>query len=981
MSVDKHLKGLSKTEVTESRKKYGENILTPPVRIPWWKLFLEKFEDPVIRILIIAAILSIGIGIIHNDYTEGIAIVIAIILATGIAFLNEYKANAQFDLLNKVNDSVDVEVIRDGRYSSIPMNEIVVGDLLLISTGQEIPADAEIIKATNLQISQAKLTGESHPIEKYDRKNSKTLEPYPDYMVYKNTVVLDGHGVIKVASVGDHTEIGKTAREAAVMSGNKTPLDKQLARLSRLIEVIAFSIAALIFAALFGQGVVSHSLQLSQPQWIFTLFSITSMHLALTMIWAPVAFDAFELFKIPISPPSWLEKGGIKPWIFFLTFSGLLWGGGIYFFMQQGWISSIPSEWISEKIILELLQYFMIAVTIIVVAVPEGLALSVTLCLAYSMRKMIANNNLVRKMHACETIGAATIICTDKTGTLTENKMHVTEFEFPYKNEKTLNEKEWIVRSIALNTTANLNFSESEMHPSVLGNPTEGALLLWLHENNINYLPVREQFENLKEWSFTTEKKYMATIAQIEKGKTPILFVKGAPEIVLSHCSLVQTEKNIKSKKEYEGSIFDNLTKCQDKGMRTIGFAYKEIHDFSTSIDIDQIVNGMTWLGFTAISDPIRPDVPSAIDICMKAGVGIKIVTGDNEKTAREIAKQIHLWQDEDDDNENALVSGSDFEKWDDEKIQKCISEIKVLYRARPDNKLKLVKSLQKNNEVVAVSGDGVNDAPALNHADVGLAMGKSGTSIAKEASDIVLLDDSFTSITKAILWGRSLFQNIQRFLIFQLTINVAALGIALLGPFIGIKFPLTVMQMLWVNLIMDTFAALALATEQPNEKLMQKPPRHPDDFIIDRNMTWLVLGGGVVFIVIMLGFMLFYLNGMETPGLEWRDQTHEYKYRLTVFFNVFIFLQVWNMFNAKAFGTQKTVFATLFTNKAFLIVTAIIVIGQILMVQFGGALFRTIPLALNDWLKIIGYTSIVFWVGEIVRVILSIRNKERGEK
>ncbi|WP_372368222.1 calcium-translocating P-type ATPase, PMCA-type [Candidatus Uabimicrobium sp. HlEnr_7] len=966
---DKHLKGLTDAEVIESREKNGANVLTPPPRDPWWRLFLEKFEDPVIRILIIAAVLSIAIGVIHEDYTEGIAIVIAIILATGIAFINEYRANAEFDILNQVNNEIPIEVIRNGKFMSIPMNEIVVNDILLVNTGQEIPADTEVLKSANLQVSQAKLTGESHPIHKCIKAESQVSEPYPDYMLYKGTVVVDGHATLRVTAVGDHTEIGKTARDAAVLSGNTTPLNKQLAKLSRLIEVVAFSIAAAIFIALIIQGVSDKSLVLNQAQWIFTGLSMSAIFVALTMMWAPVFFDACDIFKIPSSPPKWLEKGGLKPWIITIILGVVVWGAGIYLLIQNKFISSVPQEWITEKILLDLLQYFMIAVTIIVVAVPEGLALSVTLCLAYSMRKLIANNNLVRKMHACETIGAATVICSDKTGTLTQNNMHVTEFKIPYKSDDKLKKDEWIVRSIAINSTANLDFSKSQTNPNILGNPTEGALLLWLHENDVDYLPLRKAHEQLKEWSFNTERKYMATIAKIDGLKNPVLFVKGAPEIVLGKCSLVETADKLKSVTSYQKEVNEQLVTYQDKGMRTIGFAYKEIQNYGNDINIDKIVNGMNWLGFTAISDPIRPDVPDAISVCMRAGVDIKIVTGDNEKTAREIAKQINLWEDEDNNRENILVSGHDFEEWDDEKLQKNAKNIKVLYRARPANKLRLVKNLQEQNEVVAVTGDGVNDAPALNHADVGLAMGKCGTSIAKEASDIVLLDDSFTSITKAILWGRSLFQNIQRFLIFQLTINVAALGIALLGPFVGTQFPLTVMQMLWVNLIMDTFAALALATEPPNEKLMNRSPRHPDDFIIDRTMTWLILGGGFVFICVMLVFMIFYLDG-GTPGLKWELQSFEYKYRLTIFFNTFIFLQLWNMLNAKAFGTGKSVFATLFKNKAFLAVAAIIIVGQILMVQFGGTLFRTVPLQSEDWLKIIGYTSIVLWIGEGMRLL-----------
>lgn len=951
--------GLTEAEVRHNRAQHGENVLTPPRRDPWWKQFLEKFNDPIIRILLIAAVLSIAIGTVEHNFTEGIAIVIAILLATGVAFLNEYKANAEFDILNKVNDDIPVKVIRNGQFSAVPRRELVVNDIVLVETGEEIPADATVLEGVGFEVDESKLTGESHPVSKMPAAEAGGLSgTYPVDQVLKGTLVADGHAILRVLHVGDKSEIGQTARVAAEDTENITPLNRQLDRLSRLIGVVAFAVAGLIFVALSARGIAQGDLVLSQPQWIFAALLLVFALLALSMVWLPVVYDGLTLLGRKKAPPRWLESGGAKGWLISLGLALLVAGGGLALLLGSGSLPADPAAWMPPKMVLEFLSYFMIAVTIIVVAVPEGLPLSVTLSLAYSMRRMIAANNLVRRMHACETIGATTVICSDKTGTLTMNRMRLQEERFSGRQPGTpLANDDLIAWSMAVNSTANLRLDLDSGEPDFLGNPTEGALLVWLHKQGIEYLSLRSRAELIRQWTFTTDRKFMGSLAHLPGHKEPQLLIKGAPEIVLERCSSGITDQD---------ALHRELLALQQRGMRTIGFARRGYDKTVTrETRLEEVARDLHWMGFVAILDPVRPDVPPAIEECLKAGVRVKVVTGDNPETAREIGRQIRLWQEGDDEKAHALVTGPDFADWSDEEVELRVAQIKILARARPADKLRLVKALQAAGEVVAVTGDGTNDAPALNHADVGLSMGKTGTSIAKEASDIVLLDDSFASIERAILWGRAIYLNIQHFLMFQLTINVTALVIALLGPFLGIKFPLTVMQMLWVNLIMDTLAALALATEPPDPGLMRRKPRSPDEFILTRPMSRTILATGAAFILILVAMISGYLK----PGDP---------YRLTVFFTVFVFLQVWNLFNARSFGLGRSLFRHLFQNKAFWLVGGFIVAAQVVIVQFGGAVFRTVPLTVRDWLLIIGGTSFIAWTGEIGRFLT--RRKQRKE-
>lgn len=861
------LTGLTDQEVLSSREKYGVNLLTPPKRPSMWKLYLEKFQDPVIRVLLVAAFFSLIISIIENEYAETIGIFFAIFLATGIGFYFEYDANKKFDLLNAVGEETPVTVIRNGKIHEIPRKDIVVGDIVILNTGEEVPADGTLLEAVSLQINESSLTGELMVNKTVDEAHFDEEATYPSNTVMRGTTVTDGHGIMRVDKVGDATEIGKVARQATEQSEEQTPLNIQLTKLANLIGKAGFTIAALTFI-------------------IFT------------------SKDLYAYFT-----------------------------SGAYTGDWHSWLAI-------ARIVL---KYFMMAVTLIVVAVPEGLPMSVTLSLALNMRRMLKTNNLVRKMHACETMGAITVICTDKTGTLTQNLMQV------YEAQVDNSQPDLIAEGIAVNSTAFLEEKAPGEKPSGVGNPTEIALLLWLNGQGKDYMSLRTQAKVVNQLTFSTERKYMATLVDSPVRQKRILYIKGAPEIVMSKCNLPA---------DTIARYNEQLLAYQNKAMRTLGIAYREIAE-GESDDCATLVNegGLTFQGIFAISDPIRPDVPDAVKKCQSAGIGVKIVTGDTPGTATEIARQIGLWQPE--DTERNRITGVEFAALSDEEALDRVLDLKVMSRARPMDKQRLVQLLQQKGAVVAVTGDGTNDAPALNHAQVGLSMG-TGTSVAKEASDITLLDDSFHSIATAVMWGRSLYKNIQRFIVFQLTINVVALLSVLLGAFFGTELPLTVTQMLWVNLIMDTFAAMALASISPSMDVMNEKPRKRTDFIITPAMRNNILGVGLGFLVILMGLLAYFKT---LPG--GMDVHH-----LTVFFTIFVMLQFWNLFNASVFGTNHSIFKDASHALGMLSVALIILMGQFLIVTFGGKVFRTEPLPLMEWLYIIGGTSIVLWIGEIWRGI-----------
>ena len=883
--------GLTDQEVLQSREKYGANLLTPPKRPSLLKLYLEKFEDPVVRVLLIAAVFSLIISVIENEYAETIGIIAAILLATGIGFYFEYDANKKFDLLNAVNEETLVKVIRNGRIQEIPRKDVVVGDIVVLETGEEIPADGELIEAISLQVNESNLTGEPVINKTIIEADFDEEATYASNLVMRGTTVVDGHGSMKVLRVGDATEIGKVARQSTEQTTEPTPLNIQLTKLANLIGKIGFTVAGLAFLIFF-----------------------------------------------------------IKDVVLYFDFGAL-----------NGWHDWLP-------VLERTLKYFMMAVTLIVVAVPEGLPMSVTLSLALNMRRMLATNNLVRKMHACETMGAITVICTDKTGTLTQNLMQVHEPNFyGLKDGGKLADDDisrLIAEGISANSTAFLEETGEGEKPKGVGNPTEVALLLWLNSQKRNYLELREGARVLDQLTFSTERKFMATLVKSPLIGKKVLYIKGAPEIVLGKCKEVILDGRRVDSVEYRSTVEAQLLGYQNMAMRTLGFAFRLV-EYNEPDDCVALVseNNLNFLGVVAISDPIRPDVPAAVAKCQSAGIGIKIVTGDTPGTATEIARQIGLWKPE--DTEHNRITGVAFAELSDEEALDRVMDLKIMSRARPTDKQRLVQLLQQKGAVVAVTGDGTNDAPALNHAQVGLSMG-TGTSVAKEASDITLLDDSFNSIGTAVMWGRSLYKNIQRFIVFQLTINFVALLIVLLGSIVGTELPLTVTQMLWVNLIMDTFAALALASIPPSESVMNDKPRRSTDFIISKAMQHNIFGVGTLFLVVLMAMIYYFTNADGGMTVQ----------RLTIFFTFFVMLQFWNLFNARVFGTTDSAFKGLTKSYGMELIVLAILGGQFLIVQFGGAVFRTEPLDWQTWLIIIGSSSLVLWIGELIRLVKRLTQK-----
>ncbi|MCS3118690.1 calcium-translocating P-type ATPase, PMCA-type [Bacteroides fragilis] len=883
--------GLTDQEVLQSREKYGANLLTPPKRPSLLKLYLEKFEDPVVRVLLIAAVFSLIISVIENEYAETIGIIAAILLATGIGFYFEYDANKKFDLLNAVNEETLVKVIRNGRIQEIPRKDVVVGDIVVLETGEEIPADGELIEAISLQVNESNLTREPVINKTIIEADFDEEATYASNLVMRGTTVVDGHGSMKVLRVGDATEIGKVARQSTEQTTEPTPLNIQLTKLANLIGKIGFTVAGLAFLIFF-----------------------------------------------------------IKDVVLYFDFGAL-----------NGWHDWLP-------VLERTLKYFMMAVTLIVVAVPEGLPMSVTLSLALNMRRMLATNNLVRKMHACETMGAITVICTDKTGTLTQNLMQVHEPNFyGLKDGGKLADDDisrLIAEGISANSTAFLEETGEGEKPKGVGNPTEVALLLWLNSQKRNYLELREGAQVLDQLTFSTERKFMATLVKSPLIGKKVLYIKGAPEIVLGKCKEVILDGRRVDSVEYRSTVEAQLLGYQNMAMRTLGFAFRLVEDNEPDDCVALVSeNNLNFLGVVAISDPIRPDVPAAVAKCQSAGIGIKIVTRDTPGTATEIARQIGLWKPE--DTERNRITGVAFAELSDEEALDRVMDLKIMSRARPTDKQRLVQLLQQKGAVVAVTGDGTNDAPALNHAQVGLSMG-TGTSVAKEASDITLLDDSFNSIGTAVMWGRSLYKNIQRFIVFQLTINFVALLIVLLGSIVGTELPLTVTQMLWVNLIMDTFAALALASIPPSESVMNDKPRRSTDFIISKAMQHNIFGVGTLFLVVLMAMIYYFTNADGGMTVQ----------RLTIFFTFFVMLQFWNLFNARVFGTTDSAFKGLTKSYGMELIVLAILGGQFLIVQFGGAVFRTEPLDWQTWLIIIGSSSLVLWIGELIRLVKRLTQK-----
>lgn len=879
MDIDKNKRiGLTDEQVKQSREQHGKNVLTPPQRTSLWKLYLDKYRDPIIQILLVAAFVSLILAFIEKNFMETIGIFVAVFLATTVGFYFERDAAKKFNLLTALSEEQPVKVRRNGKVMEIPRHDVVVGDVVLVEVGDEVPADGELIVCNDLQINESALTGE--PVAE------KSLEgggdgAYPRNVILRSTMVMNGRGEFVVTAVGDATEIGKVAKKSTEQTSVETPLHMQLDKLAKMISKVG---------------------------------SVVSV----------AAFFIFLIHDILTNP---------------------VWGGKDYFYMAE-----------------IVLKYFMMAVTLIVMAVPEGLPMAITLSLALNMRRMLKSNNLVRKLHACETMGAVTVICTDKTGTLTQNKMQVSALELKQGDEALLD------TAIALNSTAELNDGKP------IGNPTESALLLWLDAQGKDYEELRKQVNVLKQLPFSTERKMMATLAEVD-GET-YLFVKGAPEIVMKKC-IIEDRMLRQSAEE--------LDEWQHKAMRTLAFAYKKVEPSimrtsrTSTAEVVALLdaNDLQLQAIAAIADPIRPDVPAAVQECRHAGIEVKVVTGDTAATALEIGKQIGVFEDEPENIgadgsltslDQQMITGEQWEALSDEEAYERAKDIRVMSRARPTDKQRLVAMLQKRGEVVAVTGDGTNDAPALHYAHVGLSLG-SGTSVAKEASDMTLLDDSFKSIANAVMWGRSLYRNLQRFLFFQLVVNVAALLLVLGGSVIGTEMPLTVTQILWVNLIMDTFAALALASLPPSHEVMKDKPRKASDFIINKSIGFGILFCGIVFFLVMFA-LLVYCERRGKGGVD----VHE----LTMFFTTFVMIQFWNLFNAKALMSHHTAFRHFLKDKGMILVLVLVLVGQWIIVTFGGEMFRTTPLSLHEWLLIICSTSVVLWAGELWRTFKRMIAKRR---
>ncbi len=953
MTATKHYVGLTDAQVLESRAKYGENKLKAPEKDPLWKQYLEKFGDPLIIILMITGAMAIlvscyefwGLNEPKAVFFEPIGIFVAILLATGLAFYFEKRGEKGSNELKKDEDFELVGVIRNGNAIKIPKIEVVVGDILIVETGQEIPADAELLDSVSLYVNESTLNGESEPA--YKSANQKDLDEsasYPTNHLMRGTKVMEGHGYCRVFAVGNDTESGKNAKESQTDNSIKTPLNEQLDGLGDLITNLSYIFAAAIIVA----------------------------KLLVYFNWAPLTL----LLIIPTCLFFYLVIKKFGDWSAITCVSTII----VFFALFIGtvlWLHHVlnPSLDVSH-LLAYALETVMIAVTLIVVAVPEGLPMAVTLSLAYSIIRMNKEKNKVKTTHACETMGATTVICTDKTGTLTENQMQVYEAKFYELSDGRLSDNEaskLIIENISVNSTAHLDLS-NDNRIEVLGNPTEGALLLWLRSNGVNYVDYRDSVQRIAEIPFSTDRKYMAVLVNSLNDKK-ILYVKGAPEIVASYC-----------KSSWGGvspsEIDKQLVAYQEKAMRTLGFAYQIVEEEQ---DIETIINAhnLTFMGIVAISDPVRSDVPEAIQKCLNAGIAVKIVTGDTPGTAKEVARQIGLWDDKIDTNIN-IITGAELAELTDDQLKERVMDLKIIARARPLDKKRLVEALQANNQVVAVTGDGTNDAPALHAAHVGLSMGD-GTKVAQDASDIIITDNSFASICNAVKWGRSLYQNIQRFLLFQLTVNVAACFIVLIGAFMGTKSPLTVTQMLWVNLIMDTFGAMALSSLPPTDKVMNDKPRKRGEkdmslsehikngsFILNNSLIANILGVGGFFFVLLLGFLYVFQHADITQmsdlmSLTLGDKNEVTTYESTLLFSIFVWTHFWYMFNARGymFGSGLN----LKQCEGFWFITSVIIIGQIVIVEVFYDFFNVEPMKWQDWLIIVGLSSLVMWIREIFRL------------
>ena len=1025
MSQPHHYAGLTDAEVLESRRLHGANVLTPPAKETAWDkikacmhfwllrlyllifvvslaaavvlpltgatvvgglwiapvlslvLFLltylvaylggkwdaekRSFEiDSLFTILLFALLLSGAISFYNSafcgvegwePYLELVGIAAAVLLATSVAHVLEAQNEKTFKSLNEVNDETLVKAVRNGGVCQVPRKDVVVGDIILLEAGEEVPADAELLRCMNLTMNESSLTGEPQCAKTTDPAHFDKDATYPSNHVLKGCTVTEGDGVARVFAVGDSTACGKVFEAAQVRDGESTPLSEGLDRLAALITKVSYAVAVVIVVG----RLVRYAASLPSPD-----FGALSGCLAGSLVLA--AAVSFVLGKKKNKENA--SRIGLWQTIAFLVLPVV----GIFGYFAA--CVSVPTAW--PQLTQYALDSLMIAVTLIVVAVPEGLPMAVTLSLAFSMKRLMRQNTLPRTMHACETMGAVSVICSDKTGTLTQNQMAVVDTAFDGLQGQRLGDDETsalLKECIAANTTANLDRTGEKV--KTIGNPTEGALLLWLDAQGVDYLPLREKLEVEARVQFTTELKYMATVVKSSVTGKHTVYVKGAPDILMGKCSLSEEKKSAYTQK---------LAEYQSHANRTLAFACATLESAEEAFKDGRLaVEGLTMLGIVGIEDPVRPDVPQAIADCLSAGIQVKIVTGDAPGTAKEIGRQLGLWTASDTD-ENLLI-GTELAAMPEAELRERLPKVKIISRARPNDKDRAVRLLKDMGHVVAVTGDGTNDAPALNAANVGLSMGD-GTAVAKEASDMTIIDSSFATIANAVMWGRSLYKNIKRFILFQLTVNVAACLVVAVGAFIGEQSPLTVTQMLWVNLIMDTFAALALASLPPSKSVMGEKPRPLDESIL-KGMRGGIVGVGVLFSAILIGLCVYFqhaevscLTDVFAGRAPWGAANGLSPYELSLFFTIFVMLQFWNLFNAKAFMTGSSAFKGLTWRdcKLFLMIAGVIFFGQVLMTECPGVqeMFNVAEGGVKavDWVIITAATSLVLWVGEGLRLL-----------
>ena len=897
-------RGLSEKQIAQNQKKYGKNQFSPGEKISLGKKILEALKEPMIFILLIAALITIGMNIykqsqgLHAEFTESIGILVAITISVSIKVIMEGRSEKAFETLNNINEDIKVKVLRNGIIQYIYKKDVVVGDIIKIETGAKVPADGRLIDSLQLKVDESMLTGESIAVNKNFEQtitNAKTVLSERKNMVFAGTFITYGQGTVIITSVGDKTEMGNIASELKHPVSKSTPLQEKLDKLARSITTF---------------GVIAS---------ILILF--------------------YELFKIYIS-------------------------------------NNLSFDTVQNA--------FMVSVALIVAAVPEGLPTIVAMTLALNIIKMAKSNALVRKLIACETIGCINVICSDKTGTLTKNQMTVIDI---WNNGKLINPSDlknrFLIENFTINSTADITIKDGNV--KFIGNPTECSLLkafsdtvcsvspkqctyyeqsnsicggqcekyTYKNDDYISYTDIRNSSNIIFQYPFSSDKKSMTTVILVDKLYK--VYSKGSPEKIISLCSTIIINNKIELfTDELREKVNNEIIKLQQEAKRILAFSHNDINtgydDWNKSQD--KVESNMIFDGFVSIADPLRDDVYEAVEKCKKSGISLKILTGDNIVTATSIAKQLNIVN-----KDSIIIEAQQIDEMSNEELLKILDKIILIARSKPLTKMRIVNLLKKHGNVVAVTGDGINDAPALKNADVGIAMGITGTEVSKEASDIILLDDSFSTIVKAVEWGRGIYENFQRFIQFQLTVNLVAVLTVFVCEMFGLPVPFTTIQLLWVNLIMDGPPALSLGLESLRNHLMEQEPVKRDTNIITRNMLFRIIINGV-FIVFMI---MLLINKQILGGTQGQQSS--------IIFTTFVMFQLFNSFNSRELGNES-IFTNLLKNKPMLWIIGATFFVQILITQFGGQIFKTAPLSISMWLRIIAYSFSVVAFSEVIRFI-----------